>query len=74
MVAATAGFLRSRIHASGFIRAELCVGMPKLAVVIFGGRAKDHRLVRAQAADTNADFFIHKSGIRRNLEEDDLSG
>ena len=73
MVAAAAGFLRRSVHASRVIRAKLCVRTPAATIVIFRGRAQDHWLMRAQAADTKADFFIHKSGIRRNLEADALN-
>jgi len=74
MVIAAARFLPGHVYVSGVIRAKLRVGTPGPAVVVFRSRAQDHRLVRMQTADTNAHLFIHKSGIRQNLEPGIMSG
>jgi hypothetical protein len=70
VVSTAARILRSRVHNSQFIGAKVCVGAPSPAVAILHRRAEDQRLARAQAADADAKFLIHKSGIRRNIEID----
>jgi hypothetical protein len=48
-------------------------GAPLATIVIFCGSADDHRLLRAQSEDTDANLLIPIGGIRRNLEADIVS-